>query len=83
MTKPKLKEAADALGPALEDLKRLQAEYDHAENAERTARNATTAAVNRLNDKQKEVDALIADLRNAGSGGWAAKRRQGVCEASQ
>ncbi len=74
MTKPTTKEAASALTAALDELTQLQEAYEAAQSRESAARRDATEAVNRLNDKQKEVDRLMADLVAGSSGDWARKR---------
>lgn len=65
MSKPTLKEVCEALDGALKRLHDATSEYESAARQESAARSATTAALNKLNGIQKEMDRLDADLKAA------------------
>lgn len=61
----------DALSEAFGDLDIAQRTYDDAKQKASLASLAETDALNKLNQKQKEIDRLFNDLKRAGSGDWA------------
>lgn len=55
----------------LHELTQAQHEYEVAKGVEREASIASTRALNRLNDLQKQVDKALAEIRSSSSGDWA------------
>ena len=79
MSKPKMTESANKLIPALNDLQGAQNAWEEARELENRASSDTTAALNRLNNAQKAVDSLMAEVREAGGGDWESERRRSRC----
>jgi len=66
----KIETITEAISEALGDLGIAQRAYDDAKQKASYASLAETDALNKLNQKQKEIDKLFNDLRKAGSGDW-------------
>ena len=76
MSKPKMTEPAGKLIVAKNDLQGAQCAYDAATREIDAARRIQTDCLNKLNQAQKSVDGLMADIRKSGSGDWESQRRQ-------
>lgn len=68
-------EISAALAKATEELVSFQEQYDKRKIEEDQARRNCTLVTNELNRKQKEVDALIQQLRDTCDGNWKNDRR--------
>ena len=68
--KPTIRAIVESLGGALAELVEVQETFERLKSAESEARREATIAVNNLNKKQKEVDAILKDLMAASDGDW-------------
>jgi chromosome segregation ATPase len=70
------------LSDAAIDLERMSKAWAEADQAERMARNRTTDARNKLNEAQKALDQIYAEMRQAAPSGsdWKAHRHIGYTE---